>query len=70
MSEFKKYLRRVTHGELRPYAPGEDVSRIRDGASAEPGDLIGRNVANHDDLYVVKRANFPGIFHTEPVGPA
>lgn len=67
---FKKY-RRVQTAELRPYVPGEDVSKISiSGAdigngSPKEGDMIARNPKNHEDQWLVAEQYFKDNF--EPV---
>jgi hypothetical protein len=67
MSEFKKY-RRKQIAELRPWKPGEDMSRISvtaaDSESGSPkeGDMIARNPKNHDDQWLVAQAYFAANF--------
>ena len=67
MSVFKQY-RRTQIAELRPYVPGEDMTRIsisapdRENGSPKPGDMIARNPANHDDQWLVAKAYFEKNF--------
>ena len=57
MSEFRKYVRKG-YSEMRPYIPGEDLSKISvaDVDTPEKGGMVTRNPKNHDDQwYVAKR---------------
>ena len=72
MSKFQKY-RRSQIAELRPWADGDDMSRVsvsapdREAGSPKVGDMIARNPANHDDQWLVAAAYFAANF--EPVTP-
>lgn len=61
--EFKRY-RRKQIAELRPWAPGDDMTRVsvsqadRDAGSPKEGDMIARNPKNHDDQWLVAKAYF------------
>ena len=67
MSDFKQY-RRAQIAELRPYALGEDMSRIsvseadKDAGSPKVGDMIARNPKNHDDRWLVAQKYFDDNF--------
>ena len=70
---FSRYRRR-TIAELRPYLPGEDLSRVSVGdnctAAGGPvnGDMIARDPFNHDDQWIVLASYFAE--HFVPVVPA
>lgn len=70
MSEFKQY-RRKQIAELRPWQPGDDMSRVsvsapdREAGSPKAGDMIARNPKNHADQWLVAAAYFADNF--EPV---
>lgn len=63
MNDWKQYKRKGL-SEMRPYYPGEDVSRISisgpDNLAGSPkeGDFIARNPANHADQWLVARKYF------------
>lgn len=67
MSEFKEY-RRIAIAEMRPAAPGENISHVsisdvdRQNGSPKFGDMIARNPKNHADQWLVaedySKANF------------
>lgn len=67
MSDFQQY-RRTQLAELRPYVPGEDLSRVsiaavdRENGSPKPGDMIARNPANHADQWLVAADYFRDNF--------
>ena len=70
-SEFKRY-RRKQIAELRPYKPGEELSRevsisAADRAAGSPkkGDMIARNPADHNDQWLVAKEYFEVNF--EPI---
>jgi hypothetical protein len=71
MSEFKQY-RRSQIAELRPYEPGEDMTRVsvsapdREVGSPKRGDMIARNPKNHDDQWLVAAAYFADNFEAVP----
>jgi hypothetical protein len=58
MSEFKQY-RKAQIAEMRPYVPGEDMSKISvaiidtDNGSPQVGDMIARNPKDHNDQWLV-----------------
>lgn len=54
MSTFKRYKRRG-HAEMRPYVPGEDLSKISVSLEDVPreGGFIARNPDNHGDQWYV-----------------
>lgn len=60
---WKQYKRKGI-SEMRPYLPGEDVSRIsisdqdRHGGSPMEGDMIARNPKNHADQWLVAKKYF------------
>lgn len=64
---FTQY-RRKQIAELRPYVPGEDMSRIsvslpdKEAGSPKPGDMIARNPKNHDDQWLVAAQYFADNF--------
>jgi hypothetical protein len=69
MSEDKfQTYRRTTLAELRPYEPGEDLSGVTinpaDEAAGSPreGDMIARNPANREDMWLVAKAYFEQNF--------
>ncbi len=69
--EFKKY-RRKDIAELRPYMPGEKLSKRisisaadKDAGSPKEGDMIARNPKNHDDQWLVAYEYFTNNF--EPI---
>jgi hypothetical protein len=70
MSEFTKY-RRKQIAELRPYAPGEDLSHVSispediKAGSPKPGDMIARNPKNAADQWLVAAQYFSDNF--EPI---
>lgn len=61
--EFKQY-RRTQIAEMIEWEPGVDMSRVsvsvpdRDNGSPKQGDMIARNPANHDDLWLVAAEYF------------
>lgn len=67
MSGFKLYLRKKL-GEYRPYVEGEDLSAIsisdvdREAGSPRLGDMIGRNLDNHADQWLVAEKYFNDNF--------
>jgi hypothetical protein len=69
---FTQY-RRKQIAELRPYVPGEDMSRIsvslpdKEAGSPKPGDMIARNPKNHDDQWLVAAQYFADNF--DPLTP-
>lgn len=74
MNDFKQF-RRSQIAELRPWVPGEDITKIsvsmpdRNAGSPKTGDMIARNPANHDDQWLVAEEYFKTNF--EPLdGPA
>jgi hypothetical protein len=64
---FTQY-RRKQIAELRPWQPGEDMTRIsvsaadRDAGSPKAGDMIARNPKNHDDQWLVAAQYFADNF--------
>lgn len=70
MSEFKQY-RRSQRGELRPWRPGDDMSRIsvsapdKEAGSPKAGDMIARNPKNHDDQWLVAAQYFADNFEPD-----
>ena len=71
-AEFRPY-RRSQIAELRPWSPGDDMSRVsispteRDAGSPKEGDMIARNPKNHEDQWLVAAQYFADNF--EPVDP-
>lgn len=67
MSEFKLYQRRKI-AEMRPYVQGEDMTGIlissADSFNGSPraGDMIARNLNNHDDQWLVSEEYFVDNF--------
>jgi hypothetical protein len=67
MTEFKPY-RRKQIAELRPWQPGDDMSRVsisaadREGGSPKAGDMIARNPKDHADQWLVAAAYFAENF--------
>lgn len=64
---FRRYRRKgVT--EMRPYVPGEDLSRvsISEADDPKPGDMIARNPDNHDDVWLVSREWFDQNYEPVP----
>jgi hypothetical protein len=59
MPEWKKYRKKALQ-EMRPYVPGEDLSRISVNPedTPEPGGMIARNADNHNDQWYVGKAFF------------
>lgn len=59
MSKFKKYVRKG-YSEMRPYVPGEDLSKVSvaDVDTPEPGGMIARNPKNHEDQWYVAKQYF------------
>jgi hypothetical protein len=70
MTDFKQY-RRKQIAELRPYAPGEDMTDVSvsvediKAGSPKAGDMIARNPKNHADQWLVAAQYFADNF--EPV---
>jgi hypothetical protein len=64
---WRQYLRKQI-AELRPYVPGEDMSKIsvsladRNAGSPKAGDMIARNPRNHEDVWLVAAAYFRDNF--------
>jgi hypothetical protein len=67
MSEFKQY-RRKQIAELRPWKPGDDMTRVSvsaadaEAGSPKAGDMIARNPNNHADQWLVAAAYFADNF--------
>lgn len=67
MTTFKQY-RRKQIAELRPWAPGDDMTKVsvsapdREAGSPKLGDMIARNPKNHDDQWLVSAAYFADNF--------
>ena len=63
MSEFSKY-RRSNVAEMRPYIPGEDLSKVSvsDTLTPEQGGMIARNPDDHDDQWYVASDYFAKNF--------
>lgn len=59
MNGFKKY-RRKNYSEMRPYIPGEDLSRVSvaNVDAPEKGGMIARNPEDHTDLWYVSKKYF------------
>lgn len=74
MKNFKQY-RRSQIAELRPFDPvaDRDMSRVsisapdKEAGSPKLGDMIARNPANHDDIWLVAADYFAANF--EPLDP-
>lgn len=66
---FKQYERQVTLGELRPYVPGEDLSKIsvEVGYTPQEGDWIARDPQNRDNQWLVSRTYFKSHYKPDPV---
>lgn len=66
-NEFKQYRRKQV-AELRPWHPGDDMTRVsvsatdRDNGSPKQGDMIARNPKNHEDKWLVAAAYFAENF--------
>jgi hypothetical protein len=67
MREFRQY-RRKQIAELRPYEPGEDMSRVsisapdKQAGSPKAGDMIARNPKNHAGKWLVTAQYFADNF--------
>lgn len=67
MPDFTQY-RRSQIAELRPWQPGDDMSRVsltaadKEAGSPKAGDMIARNPKNHDDQWLVAAAYFADNF--------
>ncbi|WP_192246153.1 hypothetical protein [Mesorhizobium silamurunense] len=67
MSVFMQY-RRKQIAELRPWQPGDDMSRVsvsapdKESGSPKAGDMIARNPKNHDDMWLIAAAYFADNF--------
>ena len=67
MAEFTRY-RRTQIAEMRPWAEGDDMSRIsvpvpdKEAGSPKAGDMIARNPANHADQWLVAAKYFADNF--------
>lgn len=67
MNAFTQY-RRKQIAELRPWMPGDDMSRVSvsapdtEAGSPKAGDMIARNPKNHDDQWLVAAAYFADNF--------
>jgi hypothetical protein len=67
MTEFKPY-RRKQIAELRPWQPGDDMSRVsisaadREAGSPKAGDMIARNPKDHTDQWLVAATYFAENF--------
>lgn len=63
MDKWKQYKRKGL-SEMRPYKPGEDVSRIsiseqdKQNGSPKEGDMIARNPKNNADQWLVAKKYF------------
>lgn len=58
---FYTYFQRTGQCEMRPYLPGEDLSRVSVSEADKPpklGDMIARNPKNHEDQWLVNKAHF------------
>ena len=64
--DFKPY-RRKSLTLIRPYVPGEDLTKIgvNPGDTPEEGDLIARNYIDPNDQWLMKRSYFEA--HLEPI---
>lgn len=70
---FQKY-RKATLTEARPFVPGESLDpRVtigeNDKATGSPkqGDMIARNPANHDDMWLIEASTFKSTYDPTPV---
>jgi hypothetical protein len=67
MVKFTQY-RRKQIAELRPWEPGENMTRISisapdaEAGSPKAGDMIARNPNNHDDQWLVAAQYFADNF--------
>ena len=70
---FKKYRRKSTTTEMRPYVKGENLTGISvSDADAHAGPdndmgMIARNPKNHQDLWYIARQWFNDNFEKDPV---
>ena len=55
-----KFYKRLNLQEMRPYIPGEDLSKIRifEGDIPEKGGMIRRDVHNHKDQWYIRKIFF------------
>ena len=55
-----KFYKKSVVQEMRPYIPGEDLTGVSVSASdtPEPGGMIARNEADHQDQWYVAKAFF------------
>lgn len=58
-TRFKQYKRKGL-SEMRPYEPGEDLSKVSVSATDTPeeGGMIARNPVNHEDQWYVAKKYF------------
>lgn len=62
-NDWKRY-RRKGDSEMRPWCPGDDMTRVsvspadKENGSPKPGDMIARNPKNHADQWLVAKAYF------------
>ena len=63
LPEFEQY-ERTNVAEMRPYVPGEDLSKISvsDVDIPAEGGMVARNPNNHDDQWYVAEAYFKDNF--------
>lgn len=62
--DFKQY-HVVGQLEARPYVPGEDMTDIRVGGMVpKEGDMIARDPANRDYLFLINQENFGAYVET------
>lgn len=65
--EFKKY-RRSQIAELAPWSPDVDMGRVsvskadQEAGSPRDGDMVARNPANSEDMWLVSAAYFAANF--------
>ncbi len=59
-----KEYRRTGLASMRPYVPGEDLGGISvsNVDSPKEGDMVARNPANNDDLWLVTKKYFQDNF--------
>jgi hypothetical protein len=71
MSKFTQY-RRTAIAEMMPWTPDVDMTRVsisapdKEAGSPKQGDMIARNPANHDDVWLVAAAYFAANFEPTP----
>ena len=66
-----KSYSKVAYTQMRPYMPGEDLSNTSVSKEDNPklGDMIARNVSNHNDKWLVAKEYFDASYESVPDHP-